>query len=161
MFRAAFIATACMASPAFAQVTIAENGIQIAVPAQGFSLYTGEEFFMARLWVHDNIERFSITIMDKQDPENTYTGMDWDERGWDPIISQDADIKSYYQGEGWMIAEGEVAGNGFYQRSVIKEGCRVIATLIVEYPRDFPSPAQAEFTRLAESLAIAPSSLCP
>ncbi len=161
MFKAALIAAACISSPALAQVTIAENGIQIAAPMPGFSLYEGDEFFMARLWVHDSIERFSVTIMDKQDPENAYTGMNWEERAWDPIISQDAHILAYYQGEGWVIAEGEVAGNGFYQRSIIKEGCPVIATLIVEYPRDMPSPAQAEFTRLAESLAIAPSSLCP
>ena len=161
VFKAGLVVALLAATPAFSQVTISENGIQIAAPSEGFRLYEDDEFLGARLWVHDSIERLSITIMDKQDPDNAYAGMDWEARAWDPIISQDAHISAYYQGEGWMIAEGEVAGNGFYQRSVIKEGCPVIATLIVEYPRDIENAAQAEFTRLAESLAIAPSPLCP
>lgn len=111
--------------------------------------------------MHNRIEVYSITIMDKQDSENTYAGMDWDERAWDPIVSQDAHISSYAQGEGWAIAEGEVAGNGFFQRSIIKDGCPVIATLIVEFPRTAKAEAQAEFDRLSESLRIVPSPLCP
>jgi len=87
--------------------------------------------------------------------------MDWDERAWDPIVSPDVHISGYYQGGGWVIAEGEVAENGFYQRSVINDGCPVIATLIVEYPQEERSLAQRTFTCLAESLSIAPSLLCP
>jgi len=161
MFRGAVLAMLCIASPALSQVTIAENGIQIAAPADGFSLYNSDEFFKARLWVHDKIEVFSITIMDKQDPDNTYTGMDWEARLWDPIVPQSAHISAQYQGANWIIAEGEISGNGFYQRSIIKEGCPVIATLIVEYPQEARSQAQVAFTRLAESLTIAPSPLCP
>ena len=161
VFRVAVVAALMAAAPALAQITIAENGIQIAKPSEGFSLYGSDEYFRARLWVHDSIERLSITIMDKQDPDNSYTGIDWEERAWDPIISQDAHISAYSQGVGWATASGEVAGNGFFQRSIFKEGCPVIATLIVEFPMQAQATAQAEFNRLAESLSIMSSPVCP
>jgi len=161
MFKAVMAAMLCVATPALSQVVIPENGVQIAEPEAGFTLYQEEDYVASRLWVHDNIERFSIILINSQEPGNTYTGMAWEERAFDPIISQDADIKSYSQGDGWMHAEGEMGGNGFYQRSSFNNGCPVIATLIVTYPREQQDNALAEFTRLADSLTIAPSPICP
>ena len=100
VFRVGLAAALLAATPAHSQVTIAENGIQIAAPVVGFSLYDGEEFFRARLWLHESIPLYSVTIMDKQDPENSYTGMDWGARVWDPIISHAAHISAYSQGDG-------------------------------------------------------------
>ena len=161
MFKAAILAVLCMASPALSQVTIAENGIQIAAPMQGFSLYDSDEFYKARYWIHDSIPLFSITLMNKQDPENTYSGMVWEKRAWDPLVSQHADITVYHEAEGWMIAHGEISGNSFYQRSIIKNNCPVIATLIIEFPEEARALANIVSARLARSLTIAPSLLCP
>lgn len=161
MFRAGLVVAMLAATPTLSQVTISENGIQIAAPSEGFRLYEDDAVLGARLWVHDSIEGLSITLMDKQDPGNAYTGMEWEQRLPDPIISRDAHITAYYQGAGWMISEGKIAGNGFYQRSIIKEGCPVMATLTVEYPHDNPGQGQMEFTRLAKSLSLVPSPMCP
>lgn len=161
MFRAILVAMLCVATPSLSQVVIPENGAQIAEPEAGFTLYQEEDDVVSRLWLHDTIERFSIILINSQDPGNNYTGMAWEERAFDPIVSQDADITSYTQGSGWMLAEGEMGGNGFYQRSTFKNGCPVIATLIVTYPREKQDIALTEFTRLADSLTIAPSPICP
>ena len=45
MFRVVGLAALSVATPTFAQVTIAENGIQIAAPSESFSLYNSGAFF--------------------------------------------------------------------------------------------------------------------
>ena len=74
--------------------------------------------------------------MDKQDPENTYSGMVWDKRAFDPLVSQDADNTIYHEADGWLIAHGEISGNSFYHRSVIKNVCPPVATLVIEFPEE-------------------------
>jgi len=42
MFRTVVVAMLCVATPALSQVVIPENGVQIAEPEAGFTLYQEE-----------------------------------------------------------------------------------------------------------------------